>query len=447
MIVNLSFILISLVNSFLLMMAMTSLLIFPSHLINRIILYFYILLCQIFFAPQLGQHATILIVGGSILIVIASTKHYVINSLFALLGYLLAVFINNILFTLLNLVGITVLDITTNPAYYFLFIVVDAIITVLTLEFFGKHMKTLYMKHKIIFTREVLALFISEIIICTSIFAFNIIQGEAAGYPSDVVYFNTILFGAFFIITLFIFFFCLRIMYKNQELEFIKQQKQSLEEYVKKIEDLYQDTRIFKHDYINILSTMQHYIDDDDIDNLKVFFRARILPSSEVLTNKDSIIGKLSNIKVLELKSILYAKLISAMNQKLNITLEIQEEISSISMDTLDLSTVIGAFMDNAIEAAKISDEKKLLILLIYNEESVTIVISNSAPSIDIKLDAIYDKDVTYKEGHNGLGLYSSNKILDKYSNVIHSTNYNYNIFTQTLEICTQHNTEEVYST
>ncbi|WP_342757490.1 GHKL domain-containing protein [Kineothrix sedimenti] len=236
-------------------------------------------------------------------------------------------------------------------------------------------------------------------------------------------------------------------MYKNQELEFIKQQKQSLEEYVKKIEDLYQDTRIFKHDYINILSTMQYYIDDDDIDNLKVFFRSKILPSSEALTNKESIIGKLSNIKVLELKSILYAKLISAMNQKLNITLEIQEEISSISMDTLDLSTVIGAFMDNAIEAAKVSEEKKLLILLIYSEESVTIVISNSSPAIDIKLDVIYDKDVTYKEGHSGLGLYSSNKILDKYSNVIHSTNYNYNIFTQTLEICTQHNTEEVYST
>ncbi|NLL76848.1 MAG: GHKL domain-containing protein [Clostridiales bacterium] len=256
-----------------------------------------------------------------------------------------------------------------------------------------------------------------------------------------------ILFGAFFVITFIIFFFCLRIMYKNQEFQFLKQQKQSLEEYVKKIEDLYQNTRIFKHDYMNILSTMQYYIDDDDIDNLKVFFRTKILPSSQTLTNRDAIISRLSNIKVLELKGILYSKLISAMNQELNITLEIQEEINSISMDMLDLSTVVGCFMDNAIEAAKESEEKKLLILLINNEESVTIVISNSSPEVDIKLDAIYDKDVTYKEGHSGLGLYSANKILDKYNNIIHSTNYNYNIFTQTLEICSLYDTKEGDST
>lgn len=444
---NLSFILISLVNSLLFMAAMTNLLLFQPRLTNKIFVYFYILLCQLFFASQLGQYIIIFTIGGALLIIAASNKHYIINSLFSLLGYLLAIFINYIIFTLLNLIGITVSNIAANNYYYLLFTIVYAAITCTISKFLGQYLRLLYSQHKLIFSKEILLLFFSEVIACTLIFAYNIIQGEREGYPSEIIYFNTILFGAFFIITFIIFFFSLRIMYKNQELEFIKQQKQSLEEYVKKIDDLYQDTRIFKHDYINILSTMQYYIDDDDIDNLKVFFRSKILPSSEALTNKDSIIGKLSNIKVLELKSILYAKLISAMNQKLNITLEIQEEISSISMDTLDLSTVIGAFMDNAIEAAKISDEKKLLILLIYNEESVTIVISNSAPSIDIKLDAIYDKDVTYKEGHSGLGLYSSNKILDKYSNVIHSTNYNYNIFTQTLEICTQHNTEEVYST
>jgi two-component system sensor histidine kinase AgrC len=444
---NLSFILISLVNSFLFMMAMTNLLLFPPRLMNKIFVYFYILLCQLFFAPQLGQHIIIFTIGGALLIVAASNKHYIINSLFSLLGYLLAIFINYVIFTFLNLIGITVSDIAANNYYYLFFTIIYAAITCTVSKFIGQHLRLLSSQHKLIFSKEILTLFISEVVVCISIFSYNIIQGEREGYPSEVVYFNTILFGTFFIITFIIFFFSLRIMYKNQELEFIQQQKQSLEEYVKKIEDLYQDTRIFKHDYINILSTMQYYIDDDDIDNLKTFFRTKILPSSEALTNKESIIGKLSNIKVLELKSILYAKLISAMNQKLNITLEIQEEINSISMDMLDLSTVIGAFMDNAIEAAKASEEKKLLILLIYNKESVTIVISNSAPVIDIKLDAIYDKDVTYKDGHSGLGLYSSNKILDKYSNVIHSTNYNYNIFTQTLEICTQHNTEEVYST
>lgn len=442
-----SFISVSLINSFTFLFAMTNLLLYPLRLFNKIIIYTYLACCQIFFFIQFGQNIIPFTIGGAVLIIAASNKHIILNSLFSLMGYILAIFINYILSSLLVLFNLTVSDIYSNNSYLFIFVITYTIITSIITKYLGQYLRLLYTQHKLIFSKEILILFFSEVIACTLIFAYNIIQGEQEGYPAKIVYFNTILFGTFFIITFIIFFFSLRIMYKNQELEFIKQQKQSLEEYVKKIEDLYQDTRIFKHDYINILSTMQYYIDDDDIDNLKVFFRSKILPSSEALTNKESIIGKLSNIKVLELKSILYAKLISAMNQKLNITLEIQEEISSISMDTLDLSTVIGAFMDNAIEAAKVSEEKKLLILLIYSEESVTIVISNSSPAIDIKLDVIYDKDVTYKEGHSGLGLYSSNKILDKYSNVIHSTNYNYNIFTQTLEICTQHNTEEVYST
>lgn len=444
---TISFIFISLINSFTFMFAMTNLLLFPTHLINKIIIYIYIACCQIFFFLQFGQNIIPFTIGGTILIIAASNGHLILNSLFALLGYLLAIFINYILISFLNLFGFTVSDLYSNNYYLITFVIVYAVITCIASRFLGKYLRILYAQHKIIFSKEILALLISEVIACTTIFAFNIIQGEKEGYPTEIVYFNMILFGAFFVITFIIFFFCLRIMYKNQEFQFLKQQKQSLEEYVKKIEDLYQNTRIFKHDYMNILSTMQYYIDDDDIDNLKVFFRTKILPSSQTLTNRDAIISRLSNIKVLELKGILYSKLISAMNQELNITLEIQEEINSISMDMLDLSTVVGCFMDNAIEAAKESEEKKLLILLINNEESVTIVISNSSPEVDIKLDAIYDKDVTYKEGHSGLGLYSANKILDKYNNIIHSTNYNYNIFTQTLEICSLYDTKEGDST
>lgn len=138
----------------------------------------------------------------------------------------------------------------------------------------------------------------------------------------------------------------------------------------------------------------------------------------------------------MELKGILYSKLVSAMNQDLNITLEIQDEIDLISMEMLDLATIVGIFMDNAIEAAKESEMKDLIILIVHNPESITIVISNSTDETSIELDRIYEKEVSSKKGHCGLGLYSVNETLGNYDNVIHSTNFKNNIFTQKIEIC-----------
>ena len=145
----------------------------------------------------------------------------------------------------------------------------------------------------------------------------------------------------------------------------------------------------------------------------------------------------MSNIRLLELKGILYSKLVVAMNQELDITLEIQDEIESVSMEMLDLSMVIGIFMDNAIEASMDSHMRNLVILIVNNPESVLIIISNSTNDTAIKLDHIYEKDISSKKGHSGLGLYSANMILGKYDNIIHSTNFEDNTFTQKLEICT----------
>ena len=86
------------------------------------------------------------------------------------------------------------------------------------------------------------------------------------------------------------------------------------------------------------------------------------------------------------------------MNQDINFTMEIQEEIHNISMEMLDLVTVIGIFMDNAIEAALVTEDKHMTVIIIDNSVSVTIIISNSAPDIDINLDEIYNRDITYKK-------------------------------------------------
>lgn len=423
------FCLISIVNSFTFMFAMTNLLLYPIEKRNKLFVLIYLALCQIFFGMLLGQAIILFTIGGALLIIAFSNKHFISNSFLSLLGYLIAVLINYIMTVPLYLCNISITYISSHSCYSFIFTIIYGLATYTITAFLGTYLRKKFSSYSIAIPSKLQFFLMLELILCTLIFVYNIRQEEKMNYPTSAIYFNAILFVTFFVVTIILFIFCLRMLRTQQE-------KQSLEEYMRKLEDLYQDMRIFRHDYINILSTMTYYIDNNEMEHLKEYFQFKILPTSRKLAGKDAVIGKLSNIKLLELKGILYVKLITAMNQDLNITLEIQDEINNISMEMIDLATVLGALMDNAIEAAKTSTSQNLVILLIDSFDSVTIVISNAASETDIKLDRIYGKNITSKPGHSGLGLYSVSRILAKYNNIIHSTNFENNIFTQKLEIC-----------
>ena len=68
----------------------------------------------------------------------------------------------------------------------------------------------------------------------------------------------------------------------------------------------YEEMRTFRHDYKNILCTMEDYIDAGDIRSLKDFFHDEILPTSDALPGRDFVIGRLGAIHVRPIKSILH---------------------------------------------------------------------------------------------------------------------------------------------
>lgn len=74
------------------------------------------------------------------------------------------------------------------------------------------------------------------------------------------------------------------------------------------LENHYQDTRRFKHDYLNILSTITGYIQENDMDKLRNYFDSSIVTSSSILVNQDDTLARLSLIKVTEIKGLLYTK-------------------------------------------------------------------------------------------------------------------------------------------
>ncbi|MFR6242650.1 MAG: hypothetical protein ACLUJ1_14510 [Mediterraneibacter faecis] len=62
------------------------------------------------------------------------------------------------------------------------------------------------------------------------------------------------------------------------------------------------------------------------------------------MTSDTTKINSLINLKDIELKSLLSAKLLYALNLGINVEIEIIEEISHIQMDIIDLARIVGIF-------------------------------------------------------------------------------------------------------
>lgn len=278
-------------------------------------------------------------------------------------------------------------------------------------------------------------LIVLSLLLTLIIFYTNIYLGSKAGFNEDVLRANGILFLTYFILLGVILFVLIRSLTK--ELEFRNKQKEfeNLKQYTESLEKLYSDMRVFRHDYINIISSMIGYIDNRDMDGLERHFYENIIPVSKSMQKNDFKIGAIKNIHIPEIKGIVSSKLIRAQELGLDVHVEVVENIDDIKMNIIDLSRILGILLDNAIEASKESLESKLKLAFIKTEKAIIIIISNSYKEKNISLNKIFKPNYSTKGSGRGIGLNNLKKIIDDYDNVFLETKMIDNYFIQELQI------------
>lgn len=217
--------------------------------------------------------------------------------------------------------------------------------------------------------------------------------------------------------------------YKNKQIQF-----DSLQKYTSNLEELYTDMRTFRHDYINILSSMIGYIENKDIVGLESHFNEKILPLGKGMESNNFKIGLLKNIKIPEIKGIFSSKLIRAQELGIDISIDILEPIVKINIDIIDLSRIIGILLDNAIEAASECDKPSIKVAFINKNNSVLIIIINNFVG-DIPIYKIYNRGFSTKGENRGVGLCNLKDITGKYINISRDTIIENGEFKQFLEI------------
>lgn len=277
--------------------------------------------------------------------------------------------------------------------------------------------------------------FIAILIFITIIFLYlNIFMSET-NTNKKMLQYNLILQIVYFFITLVIINIFKLNSQKEERLKYEKIQREHFHQYMRSLELINQDMRKFQHDYMNILFTIRSYLEENEIDDLKKYFYETILITEKNTLLKNSLTSDLKNLGIIELKGILITRFIMALNENINIHIEIPKKIDEIPMDIIHLSRVVGILIDNAIEGSLNSKEKfTRLAILETQHNSILLVIENSFENEGLNIKDMYTSFVSTKGGNHGIGLMNLLEIIKKYPHISINTHIENNIFIQAVE-------------
>ncbi|EUJ28599.1 Sensor protein CitS [Listeria grayi] len=273
------------------------------------------------------------------------------------------------------------------------------------------------------------------IVITVIAFYVNIYAGSMAGFSTRVLQSNTLLFTGYVLVLAVIVTIILRVATREIQMQNQKQQMEQLQEYVETLEVLHKDMRVFRHDYINILSSLVGYIDNDDMAGLKRYFENNIVPLNKAIESNNYKISLLQNIHVVELKGLVAVKLIRAQELKVDAIIEVVEPIEKINMDMIDLCKTVGILLDNAVEAALLCEKPFIRVAVVKQEESTVIAFANSLPAEIPPIYKMFEEGFSTKGTNRGLGLSTLREVIQGYSNVTLDTRITEREFIQELEI------------
>lgn len=214
-----------------------------------------------------------------------------------------------------------------------------------------------------------------------------------------------------------------------------KQMHEQLIDYVTKLEFMHDELATFRHDYMNLMLTLEEAVRTEDVQQIKQIYEGTIAPTTGIVNNQQLELTKLSRVLIAEVKSVLSVKIVTAQQRKLSVTVDIPEPINELYMATESFIRILSVLIDNAIEAAEKSTERSICIALFTVHHTQYCIVKNSMDNPRSSLDNLYAKNYSTKGKDRGLGLYSIKRIVNQHPNITLSTAAEQHSFEQKLII------------
>ncbi|GCF95661.1 hypothetical protein NRIC_35520 [Enterococcus florum] len=224
----------------------------------------------------------------------------------------------------------------------------------------------------------------------------------------------------------------------NQQIQQLKdEQVKDLTTYVHHIEDLYNDIRSFRHDYQNVLISLKESINTQDVGVIEKTYQT-ILANEKINLQDDKFhLTKLNNLELLPIKGIVSAKVIKALQEQINVSIEVTDPITETSLDVLDYVRILSILLDNAIEAAVQTEQPTLTIAFFFNEDQTeqTIIIENTCEEPKVNIKKLFEVGYSTKGSNRGIGLATLKSIFNQYEQLTLETECDQYLFRQVITI------------
>lgn len=221
---------------------------------------------------------------------------------------------------------------------------------------------------------------------------------------------------------------------KAFDLNLTKRKLESAKEYNNTLHILHDNVRGFKHDFDNIVTTIGGYIKTEDMDGLKKYY-SQLEDDCEKVNNLYILNPDI--IKNDGIYNLLTKKYNEAESKGIKVNITFLLDLSVLNMKIYEFARILGILLDNAIEASSVCEEK--IINLIFKNDQKNkrqlILIENTFKNHDVDTEKIFEKGISEKENHTGLGLWEVRKLIKKNNNVNLFTSKNKKYFIQQLEI------------
>lgn len=208
----------------------------------------------------------------------------------------------------------------------------------------------------------------------------------------------------------------------------------ALSSYSRHVESLYEELRSFRHDYTNVLVSLNLAIQERDIDQVEQIYQSVMADSDKSFYQSKYDIAKLANLQDPAMKSLLSAKLMEAQVRGIDLTVEIAEPIAAPAMDLIECIQILSIFLDNAIEATVAADHPSLLVAYFQEGREKILIIENSTAEEKLATSQLFTKGHSSKGMGRGIGLANVRQILTKYPQVSLETQSYKHRFSQVLQ-------------
>ena len=199
--------------------------------------------------------------------------------------------------------------------------------------------------------------------------------------------------------------------YENtMKAKLLEQQNDVLKKSIADKDAFVKEMKAVRHDIKNQLLTIMQYADNGKITDIKEYVN---MLTHDYLPNVLNYI----NTNNMAFDAVINSKIAVCNQRKIFMEVNIKQG-TNISIPPTEIAVLFGNLLDNAIEAATDTDEKRITLSVQKNENYLVILVSNSIKSSVLEFNRNLETSKPDKDMH-GIGIKSIKNIVEKHNGMI----------------------------